>query len=391
MKKKTVRDIDVKGKRVLVRVDFNVPLKGDKVTDDTRIRAALPTIQYLLEKGSAVILMSHLGRPKEGPDPKYSMKPTAIRLAELLGKPVAFSDDCVGPKAEAAASALKPGAVLVLENTRFHKGETKNDPKLAEQMAKLAGIYVNDAFGSAHRAHASTEGVTRFLPAVAGFLMEKELDYLGGVMENPRRPFLAILGGAKVSDKIGVISSLLDKADTLLIGGGMANTFLKAKGLVVGDSLVEDEVLGTAKELMAKADSRMLLPVDVVIAQAMEADSATQTVAVDRVPAGWRILDVGPETVKKFKEALLSAKTVVWNGPMGVFEMPPFAAGTKAVAAALADLKGATTVVGGGDSVAAVTQAGLAERISHISTGGGASLEFLEGKPLPGVVALNDK
>ena len=391
MKKKTVRDIDVKGKRVLVRVDFNVPLKGDKVTDDTRIRAALPTIQYLLEKGSAVILMSHLGRPKEGPDPKYSMKPTAIRLAELLGKPVAFSDDCVGPKAEAAASALKPGAVLVLENTRFHKGETKNDPKLAEQMAKLAEIYVNDAFGSAHRAHASTEGVTRFLPAVAGFLMEKELDYLGGVMENPRRPFLAILGGAKVSDKIGVISSLLDKADTLLIGGGMANTFLKAKGLVVGDSLVEDEVLGTAKELMAKAGSRMLLPVDVVIAQAMEADSATQTVAVARVPAGWRILDVGPETVKKFKEALLSAKTVVWNGPMGVFEMPPFAAGTKAVAAALADLKGATTVVGGGDSVAAVTQAGLAERISHISTGGGASLEFLEGKPLPGVVALNDK
>jgi len=391
MKKKTVRDIDVKGKRVLVRVDFNVPLKGDKVTDDTRIRAALPTIQYLLEKGSAVILMSHLGRPKEGPDPKYSMKPTAIRLAELLGKPVAFSDDCVGPKAEAAASALKPGDVLVLENTRFYKGETKNDPKLAEQMAKLAGIYVNDAFGSAHRAHASTEGVTRFLPAVAGFLMEKELDYLGGVMENPRRPFLAILGGAKVSDKIGVISSLLDKADTLLIGGGMANTFLKAKGLVVGDSLVEDEVLGTAKELMAKAGSRMLLPVDVVIAQAMEADSATQTVAVARVPAGWRILDVGPETVKKFKEALLSAKTVVWNGPMGVFEMPPFAAGTKAVAAALADLKGATTVVGGGDSVAAVTQAGLAERISHISTGGGASLEFLEGKPLPGVVALNEK
>ena len=391
MKKKTVRDIDVKGKRVLVRVDFNVPLKGDKVTDDTRIRAALPTIQYLLEKGSAVILMSHLGRPKEGPDPKYSMKPTAIRLAELLGKPVAFSDDCVGPKAEAAASALKPGDVLVLENTRFYKGETKNDPKLAEQMAKLAEVYVNDAFGSAHRAHASTEGVTRFLPAVAGFLMEKELDYLGGVMENPRRPFLAILGGAKVSDKIGVISSLLDKADTLLIGGGMANTFLKAKGLVVGDSLVEDEVLGTAKELMAKAGSRMLLPVDVVIAQAMEADSATQTVAVARVPAGWRILDVGPETVKKFKEALLSAKTVVWNGPMGVFEMPPFAAGTKAVAAALADLKGATTVVGGGDSVAAVTQAGLAERISHISTGGGASLEFLEGKPLPGVVALNDK
>ena len=391
MKKKTVRDIDVKGKRVLVRVDFNVPLKGDKVTDDTRIRAALPTIQYLLEKGASVILMSHLGRPKEGPDPKYSMKPTATRLGELLGKPVAFVDDCVGPKAEAAASALKPGDVLVLENTRFYKGETKNDPKLAEQMAKLAQIYVNDAFGSAHRAHSSTEGVTKFLPAVAGFLMEKELDYLGGVMENPGRPFVAILGGAKVSDKIGVISSLLDKANTLLIGGGMANTFLKAKGLVVGDSLVEDEVLGTAKELMVKAGARMLLPADVVIAQAMEAGAATKTVAADKVTAGWRILDVGPETLKKYREALLPAKTVVWNGPMGVFEMPPFAAGTKAVASVLADLKGATTVVGGGDSVAAVTQAGLAERISHISTGGGASLEFLEGKPLPGVVALNDK
>ena len=391
MKKKTIRDIDVKGKRVLVRVDFNVPLKDGKVTDDTRIRAALPTLQYLLEKGAAVILMSHLGRPKEGPDPKYSMKPTATRLAEVLGKPVAFAEDCVGPKAEAAASALKPGDVLVLENTRFYKTETKNDPKLAEQMAKLADIYVNDAFGSAHRAHSSTEGVAKFLPAVAGFLMEKELDYLGGVIENPGRPFLAILGGAKVSDKIGVISSLLDKADMLLIGGGMANTFLKAKGLGVGDSLVEDEVLGTAKELMAKAGARMLLPVDVVIAQAMEPGAATQIVAADKVPAGWRILDVGPETVKKYKQVLLSAKTVVWNGPMGVFEMPPFAAGTKAVAAVLAGLKDATTVVGGGDSVAAVTQAGLADKISHISTGGGASLEFLEGKPLPGVVALGDK
>jgi len=391
MKKKTVRDIDVKGKRVLVRVDFNVPLKGDKVTDDTRIRAALPTIQYLLEKGAAVILMSHLGRPKEGPDPKYSMKPTATRLAELLGKPVAFVDDCVGPKAEAAASALKPGDVLVLENTRFYKGETKNDPKLAGQMAKLAQIYVNDAFGSAHRAHSSTEGIARLLPAVAGFLMEKELDYLGGVMENPGRPFVAILGGAKVSDKIGVISSLLEKANTLLIGGGMANTFLKAKGLVVGDSLVEDEVLGTARDLMVKAGARMLLPVDVVVAQAMEEGAPAKTVASEKVPPGWRILDVGPETVKKYKETLLPAKTVVWNGPMGVFEMPAFAAGTKAVAAVLAELKGAITVVGGGDSVAAVTQAGLAERISHISTGGGASLEFLEGKPLPGVVALNDK
>ena len=391
MKKKTVRDIDVRGKRVLVRVDFNVPLKGDKVGDDTRIRAALPTIRYLIEKGAAVILMSHLGRPKEGPDPKFSMKPTAVRLSELLGKPVAFADDCVGPKAEAAASALKPGDVLVLENTRFHKEETKNDLKLAEQMAKLAEIYVNDAFGSAHRAHSSTEGVARFLPAVAGFLMEKELDYLGGVMDNPKRPFVAILGGAKVSDKIGVIGSLLEKADTLLIGGGMANTFLKAKGLLVGDSLVEDEALETAKELMAKAGARMLLPKDVVIAQAMEADAPVQTVAAEKVPAGWRILDVGPETVKKYEEALLPAKTVVWNGPMGVFELAPFAAGTRAVAAALAELKGAVTVIGGGDSVAAVTQAGLADKISHLSTGGGASLEFLEGKPLPGVVALNDK
>jgi len=391
MRKKTLRDIDVQGKRVLVRVDFNVPLKGDQVADDTRIRAALPTIKYLIERGASVILMSHLGRPKDGPDPKYSMKPTAARLAELLGKPVAFVEDCVGPKAEAAASGLKPGDVLVLENTRFYKGETKNDPKLAEQMAKLAQIYVNDAFGSAHRAHSSTEGVTKFLPAVAGFLMEKELDYLGGVMEKPRRPFLAILGGAKVSDKIGVISSLLDKADTLLIGGGMANTFLKAKGLGVGDSLVEDEVLGTAKELMAKAGARMLLPMDVVVAQAVEATAAARTVAVDKVPEGWRILDVGPETVKKYKEALHGAKTVVWNGPMGVFELPAFAAGTRAVAAVLAELKDATTVVGGGDSVAAVTQAGLADRISHISTGGGASLEFLEGKALPGVVALNDK
>lgn len=391
MKKKTVRDIDVKGKRVLVRVDFNVPLKGDKVTDDTRIRAALPTIRYLLEKGAAVILMSHLGRPKEGPEPKYSMKPTATRLADLLGKPVAFAEDCVGPKAETAASALKPGDVLVLENTRFYKGETKNDPKLAEQMAKLGDVYVNDAFGSAHRAHSSTEGIARLRPAVSGFLMEKELQYLGSVMENPGRPFVAILGGAKVSDKIGVISSLLDKADTLLIGGGMANTFLKAKGLVVGDSLVEDEVLETAKELLAKAGARMLLPVDVVVAQAMEANAPMKTVAADKVESGWRILDVGPETVKKYKAALLPAKTVVWNGPMGVFEMAPFAAGTKAVASVLAELQGATTVVGGGDSVAAVTQAGLADKISHISTGGGASLEFLEGKPLPGVVALNDK
>ncbi|PKO21249.1 MAG: phosphoglycerate kinase [Chloroflexi bacterium HGW-Chloroflexi-1] len=391
MNKKTVRDIDVKGKRVLMRVDFNVPLKDGVVTDDTRIQAALPTIQYLLDQGAAVILMSHLGRPKDGPDPKYSMKPTATHLAGLLGRPVAFVGECVGPEAQAAAAALKPGELLVLENTRFYPGETKNDLALAAQMAALADIYVNDAFGSAHRAHASTEGVAHFLPAVAGFLMEKELAYLGGALEDPRRPFVAILGGAKVSDKIAVIDSLLDKADVLLIGGGMANTFLKAQGLAVGDSLVEDAALDTAQALMAKAGSRLVLPVDVVVADAFDANAAMQTVSVDAVPAGWRILDIGPATVARFREALTPAKTVVWNGPMGVFEFPRFAVGTVSVAGILAELPDATTVIGGGDSAAAVAQAGLTDKMSHISTGGGASLEFLEGKVLPGVVALNDR
>jgi phosphoglycerate kinase len=302
-----------------------------------------------------------------------------------------MAPDCVGPEVEKLAKGLKPGDVLMLENVRFHKEEEKNDPAFAKRLAVLGEVYVNDAFGSAHRAHASTEGVARHLPAVSGFLMEQELEYLGRATANPERPYVAILGGAKISDKIAVIKNLLARCDTLLIGGGMANTFLKAKGLGVGDSLVEDDALGTAKDLMAKAGARMLLPVDVVIAQAMDAGAPKQTVAADKVPAGWRILDVGPETVKKYKAALLPAKTVVWNGPMGVFEMAPFAAGTKAVAAVLAELKGATTVVGGGDSVAAVTQAGLADKISHISTGGGASLEFLEGKPLPGVVALKDR
>jgi len=396
MNKKTVRDINVKGKRVLMRVDFNVPLKGEPgslgvVTDDTRIRAALPTIQYLLGQGAAVILMSHLGRPKDGPDPKYSMKPTATHLAGLLGKPVAFVGECVGAEAQAAAAALKPGELLVLENTRFYPGETKNDLTLAAQMAALADIYVNDAFGSAHRAHASTEGVAHFLPAVAGFLMEKELAYLGGALENPRRPFVAILGGAKVSDKIAVIESLLDKADLLLIGGGMANTFFKAQGLAIGDSLVEDAALDTARTLVAKAGSRLVLPVDVVVADAFDANAAMQTVPVDAVPAGWRILDIGPATVARFREALTPAKTVVWNGPMGVFEFPRFAAGTVSVAELVAELPDATTVIGGGDSAAAVAQAGLADKMSHISTGGGASLEFLEGKALPGVMALNDR
>ncbi len=391
MNKKTVRDIDVNGKRALVRVDFNVPIKDGKITDDTRIRAALPTIQYLLDHGAAVILMSHLGRPKGGPDPKYSMKPTADRLSELLGRPVQFVDDTVGPKAEQAAANLKPGQVLVLENTRFYPGEEKNDQGLAQQMAKLGDIYVNDAFGSAHRAHSSTEGVAHYLPAVAGFLMEKELNYLGGALDNPVHPFVAILGGAKISDKIGVIKSLLEKADTLLIGGGMANTFLKAKGVFVGDSLVEDNVLDTARELLAQGDGRILLPVDVVVANAFDANAEMRTVNVESVPEGWRIMDAGPQTVERFRKALVPAKTVVWNGPMGVFEMPRFAVGTVSIAEILANLKDATTVIGGGDSAAAVEQAGLADKMSHISTGGGASLEFLEGKPLPGVVALQDK
>ncbi len=391
MNKKTVRDVDLKGKRLLMRVDFNVPIKDGKITDDTRIRAALPTIQYVLGQGASVILMSHLGRPKDGPDPKYTMKPTADRLAERLGRPVQFCPETVGPQAEAAAAALKPGDVLVLENTRFYPGETKNDMQLAQQMARLGDMYVDDAFGSAHRAHSSTEGVAHYLPAVGGFLMEKELNYLGGALDNPVRPFVAILGGAKISDKIGVIKSLLEKADTLLIGGGMANTFLKAKGLNVADSLVEEDAVSTARELLARAEERLLLPVDVVVADAFDANAAMQTVPVEEVPAGWRIMDIGPQTVERFRKALQGAHTVVWNGPMGVFEFPRFAAGTVSIARILADLRDATTVIGGGDSAAAVEQAGLADKMSHISTGGGASLEFLEGQPLPGVVALQDK
>ncbi len=390
MNKKTIRDIDVQGKRVLVRVDFNVPLKDGQVTDDTRIVAALPTINYLLEHGAAVVLLSHLGRPKGGPDLKYTLKPVAGRLSELLGRPVAFVDETVGPKAEAAAAALKAGDVLLLENTRFYPGEEKNDLVLAEQLAKLGDVYVNDAFGSAHRAHASTEGVTHFLPAVGGFLMEKELDYLGTALEHPRRPFVAILGGAKISDKIGVIEALLSKVDALLIGGGMANTFLKAQGYGVADSLVEESSVEIARGLIARAGTMLLLPSDVVIADAFDANANRQVVGIDAVPAGWRIMDIGPATVEKYAGTLNPAKTVVWNGPMGVFEFPAFAQGTFAIADILAKLD-ATTIIGGGDSAAAVEQAGLAEKMTHISTGGGASLEFLEGKPLPGVVALNDK
>jgi phosphoglycerate kinase len=388
--KKLITDVDVRGKRILVRVDFNVPIKEGQVTDDTRIRAALPTIQYLLDHGAAVLLCSHLGRPKEGPEAKYSMRPTAVRLAELLGKKVAFAEDCIGPVAEKAAGELKPGEVLVLENTRFYKGEEKNDPQIAQGLAKLAELYVNDAFGSAHRAHASTEGVARLLPAVGGFLMEKEIQYLGKAIADPKKPFVAILGGAKVSDKIGVIRNLLSKADTILIGGGMANTFFRAEGYPTGDSLVEEEALETAKQLLAEGGSRLRLPVDLVIAQAFEAEAASRVISTGPVPEGWRILDIGPESVEAFGKVIKEAGTVVWNGPMGVFEFPRFALGTFGIARAVADSQ-AVSIVGGGDSVAAINQSGLADRITHISTGGGASLEMLEGLELPGVAALQDK
>ena len=390
--KKTIKDIDVKGKRLLVRVDFNVPIKDGKVTDDTRIQAELPTLEYLLEQGAALILCSHLGRPKDGQrPPEFSMRPVAHHLARLLGIKVLFSDDCIGPLAEEAAKKLKPGEVLVLENTRFYPGETKNDPEMARQLAALADVYVNDAFGSAHRAHASTEGVAHILPGVAGFLMEKEIRYLGQVVSNPEKPFVAILGGAKIVDKIGVIRYLLKKADQVLIGGGMANTFFKAQGIAMGDSLVDEQALDTAKELLNSPNgSRLLLPLDVVIANSFEDQAESQVMAVGPVPAGWRILDIGPETVKKYSAVIQRAKTVVWNGPMGVFEFLHFAVGTFGIAKAVAAAK-ATTIIGGGDSVAAINQSGLADKITHISTGGGASLEMLEGLVLPGLAALADK
>jgi phosphoglycerate kinase len=388
--KKSITDIDVKGKKVLVRVDYNVPIKDDKVTDDTRIVAAMPTLNYLLEHGAAVILFSHLGRPKGGPDPKFSLRPVAAHLSGLLGKPVAFAEDCIGPAAEAAAKALRPGEVLVLENTRFHPEEEKNDPELARKMASLADIYVNDAFGSAHRAHASTEGVAHYLPAVAGFLMEKEIQYLGQAIADPKRPFVAILGGAKISDKIGVIRNLLTKSDQILIGGGMANTFFKAQGYPIGDSLCEDEALDTARELLKSGASHLRLPVDVVIADKYDAEAEKKVIPMGPVPDGWRILDIGPATVANFGKAVSGAGTIVWNGPMGVFEFPRFAEGTIGVAKAVA-ASHAVSVIGGGDSVSAINQAGLADKITHISTGGGASLEMLEGLELPGLAALQDK
>lgn len=388
--KKTIRDIDAKGKKVLVRVDFNVPTKDGVVGDDTRIQAALPTIKYLVEQGAAVILCSHLGRPKGGPEEKYSMKPVAEHLSKLLGMPVAFATDCIGPAAADAAKALKPGGVLLLENTRFHAEEEKNDMEMAKQLASLADLYVNDAFGTAHRAHASTEGVTHFLPGVAGFLLEKEIKYLGQVVADPKKPFVAIMGGAKISDKIGVIKNLLTKADAVLIGGGMANTFFKAQGFDMADSLVEDEALETAKSLLKEAGSKLMLPVDVVLADKFDAEAQSKAAKVGNVEAGWRILDIGPETVAAYSKVIDGAATVVWNGPMGVFEFPRFAKGTFDVAKAVAACKG-VTVVGGGDSVAAIQESGLADKITHISTGGGASLEMLEGLELPGVAALQDK
>ncbi len=389
-RKKTVADVDVRTRKVLVRVDFNVPLASGKVADDTRMRAALPTLEYLLQQDAALILCSHLGRPKGERRPELSLRPVAEHLGELLNLPVAFAEDCVGPVADAAKEALQPSQVLLLENTRFHPEEKKNDLDFARRLAKGADLFVNDAFGSAHRAHASTVGVARFLPAVAGFLMEKEIRYLGEVIAAPERPFVAILGGAKVSDKIGVIRNLLEKADTLLIGGGMANTFFAAQGIPMGDSLVEPDALDLARDLLAQAGDRLRLPEDVVIADDF-ADTARHKVQpVGPVPDGWRVLDIGPQTVAAYAKAIADARTVVWNGPMGVFELLPFAEGTFGVAHAVAECEG-VTIVGGGDSVAAVQRSGVARRITHISTGGGASLEMLEGKVLPGLAALLDR
>ncbi len=390
MAKKTVKDINLKGKRVLMRVDFNVPMQNGKVTDDKRIKASLPTIEYLLDQGAALILMSHLGRPKNGFDSEFSLKAASERLAGLLHKAVKLAPDCIGPEVERIAGGLKPGEVLMLENTRFKAGEEKNDPDLARQMAALGDIYVNDAFGSAHRAHASTEGVAHFLPAVSGLLMEKELEFLGRAITHPERPFVAILGGAKISDKIGVVENLLATCDRLLVGGGMANTFLAAQDVDMRASLVERDSLDKARAILKKAGSKLLLPVDAVITDKFEAGSNSRVVRVTEIPAGWRMMDIGPKTIAAFRQALNGAKLIVWNGPMGVFEMPEFSEGTFAIAGMLAD-SGATTVIGGGDSASAVKKAGVADKMTHISTGGGASLEFLEGRILPGVAALQDK
>lgn len=392
LRKKTVKDINVRGKRVLVRVDFNVPLKDGAITDDTRIKVALPTVKYLVERGAKVILVSHLGRPKSQVKDELRLDPVARRLAELLGKDVTKIDDCIGDKPKKAIAQMQDGDVLLLENIRFYDGETKNDRQFAKQLAELADVYVNDAFGTVHRAHASTAGVAEYLPAVAGFLMEKELEMLRQALENPRRPFVGIIGGAKISDKIGVIENLLGKVDTLMIGGGMANTFLKARGNKVGKSLAEDDKINLAKDLFKKAEERkveLLLPVDAVVAESLESPTNIYTVPVEEVPDDYMILDIGPETVAKFAAVVKVAGTVVWNGPMGVFEHNTFARGTEAVARELA-ASNAISVVGGGDSIAAVKKTSASDGISHISSGGGAMLEFLEGKELPGLTALQD-
>ncbi len=394
MAKQTIRDVDWSGKRALVRVDFNVPLEKGRITDDTRIRAALPTITYLLDHGAAVVLMSHLGRPKNKVVEELRLAPVAAHLAELLGRPVKTVAAVTGPEAEAAARALKPGDLLMLENTRFDPREEANAESMARELAKLGDVYVNDAFGAAHRAHASTEGVAHFLPAVSGLLLEREISELGSLLEDPERPFVAIMGGAKISDKITVITSLLRLANSLLIGGGMANTFLLAMGKKIGDSLAEPDAIEEVNKVVFFAQGRgreVLLPIDVVIADGMDENANQRVISVDNdVPDGWKILDIGPKTVALFSEEIKAGKTIFWNGPMGYFEAAPFAEGTRGIAQAMAESTG-RTVIGGGDSVAAVEQMGLADKIGHISTGGGASLELLEGRPLPGVVALNDK
>lgn len=389
LQKKTVRDIDPAGKKVLVRCDFNVPLEDGKVTDDRRITEALPTIQYLLKGGGAAILCSHLGRPK-GVTPAFSLAPVARRLSELLNTDVRLLPDCVGPAVAAECARLEPGQVLLLENVRFHPEEEANDPAFAAQLAELADLYVNDAFGTAHRAHASTEGIARLKPGVAGFLIEKEIEYLGRALENPRRPFVAILGGSKVKDKIAVIENLLPKVDLLLIGGGMAFTFLKAKGLEIGKSLLDETNLDFAARVVREHPEKVVLPVDVLAATELSESADVRTVPVSEIPADRIGADIGPDTIHVFHNEIAAAGTVVWNGPMGVFEMKPFETGTREVARAMAE-SAATTIVGGGDSAAAVDQFGVADRMTHVSTGGGASLEFLEGQVLPGIAALQDK
>lgn len=390
LNKKTVRDFDVNGKKVMVRVDFNVPLKDGKITDDTRIKAALPTINYLLDEGAAVIITSHLGRPGGEYRKELSLRPVAVYLERLIDAKVLFCEECIGEKARAAARALEKGQVLILENTRFYPGEKANDPEMSKELASMADLFVNDAFGTAHRAHSSNVGVTDYLPAAAGFLLEKEINYLDNIVADPKHPFVAVLGGAKVGGKIGLINNLLDKVDSILIGGGMANTFFAAQGYKYGDSLVEDEAISLAKELLNKADSKIVLPVDVVIADKFSNGAKNKTIDVGDIPDSWRILDIGPKTLEVFGKIITDSKTVVWNGPMGVFEFPVFAEGTFQLAR-LISRTDAVTIVGGGDSAAAIVQSGLSDQITHISTGGGASLQLLEGKKLPGLEALTDK